>query len=75
MIEFTKDDFMQWRSEAVTKRVMLMIAKKIEEGKEELSHRAGDNPITDREMVGKLNGLRDVLGVSYYELEDDTDEH
>lgn len=70
----TKDDFIQWKSEPVTKRIMELIATKINVGMEELSHCAGSNPITDREYVGKLAAYRDILGVSFYDLEDE-DEH
>lgn len=70
----TKEDFIQWRSEPVTKRVFELIAEKLNLGIEELSYRAGENPVTDREYVGKISAYRDLLGISFYELEDE-DEH
>lgn len=70
----TKEDFIQWRSEPVTKRVFELITEKLAQGIEELSYRAGENSITDREYVGKIAAYRDLLGISYYELEDE-DEH
>lgn len=70
----SKEDFIQWKSEPVTKRIMELITEKIKSGMEELSYCAGSDPITDRERVGKLAAFRDVLGVSFYDLEDE-DEH
>jgi hypothetical protein len=67
----TKQDFMDWKSLPVTKAVFAEIADMIEIGKEELSHLAGENSISDRERVGKLNGLRTLLGISFYDLEEE----
>ncbi len=73
-MNFTKEDFIQWRQSAITKYVFDLVAKKLATGIEELSYRAGENPITDREYVGKIAAYRDLLGISFYELEDE-DEH
>lgn len=67
----TKDEFLTWRNDPVTVRVFTEIADLVEVGKEELSHLAGENSISDARRVGKLDGLRTVLGISFYDLEDE----
>lgn len=69
----TKQDFIDWKASPVTKAVFAEIADMIEVGKEELSHLAGENAVSDRERVGKLNGLRTLLGITFYDLEDEQD--
>lgn len=66
----TKDDFLEWKSHPVTKQVMKLVELKIAQGKEELSMVAGQDPGTDRQRVGKLEGLRDVHELSFYDLEE-----
>lgn len=66
----TKEDFIDWKNNPVTKRVFLEIEDMISEGKDEIALSAGINPLLDRERVGKLNGLLMLLGISFYELED-----
>lgn len=66
-----KSEFVDWKSQAVTKRVFAEIEALIEAGKEELSYVAGENPILDAKRVGKLDGLRSLLAISFYDLEDE----
>lgn len=66
----SKSDFVDWDSHPVTKIVKKEIAELIKEGMEELSHCAGENPITDSRRVGKLDGLRSLLHITFYDLED-----
>lgn len=65
----TKEEFISWRSDPVTKRVFEEIETLIQNGTDELSVMAGENPIMDAKRVGKIAGLRDILGISFYELE------
>lgn len=67
----TKDDFIEWKSQSVTKRVFAEIEALIESGKDELSFVAGENPLLDAKRVGKLDGLRSLLAISFYDLEDE----
>jgi hypothetical protein len=67
----TKADFLDWKSQPVTKRVFAEIEAFIEAGKEELSYVAGENPLLDSKRVGKLDGLRSLLAISFYDLEDE----
>lgn len=65
----SKNDFLEWKSNPVTRKLFVLLTEWIEVGKDELSHVAGENPLTDRERVGKLNAFRDVLGVTSEDLE------
>lgn len=65
----TKGDFLEWKANPVTKKLFIILEQWIEIGKEELSTSAGENPLTDRERVGKLNAFKDVLGVNSDDLE------
>lgn len=69
----TKADYNDWKVNPVTQAVFAEIESLIELGKEELAHSAGENSINDRERVGKLNGLRTLLGISFYDLESQDD--
>ncbi len=66
----TKDDFTDWKSQHVTKEVFRLVEDLVKEGMDELSHVAGENPILDSRRVGKLDGLRSLLGITFYDLED-----
>jgi hypothetical protein len=59
----TKEAFIIWKSDPVTKLVFAQIADLIEQGKDELSYRAGSDSLWDREVVGRLNGFRAVLEI------------
>lgn len=68
MIDFTKEDFKEWQEHKVSKAVLRAFQDLIQEGKEELSHMAGENPVSDSRRVGKLDGLRTFTEISYYQL-------
>lgn len=70
MTDITKQAFMDWKSDPVTRAVFAEIADLIEIGKEELSFVAGENSVSDRERVGKLAGLRTLMGISFYDLDE-----
>lgn len=69
----TKEDFLEWKQHPVTRRVFEEIQNMIGQGTEELSFSAGQDPGSDRQKVGKLDGLRALVGISFYELEDGND--
>lgn len=66
----TKEDFLEWKQHPTTIRVFDEIQSMIREGVDELSYSAGQDPGSDRQKVGKLDGLRALVGISFYELED-----
>lgn len=65
----TKEDFIDWKAQPVTKRLYAAIQYWIEVGKEELSVSAGSDPLIDKERVGKLNAYRELLDLKFDSLE------
>lgn len=66
----TKDEFVDWKSQEVTKQIFKLFQRKIEQGIDELSYQAGQDPGNDRAKVGKLDGLRTFTELTYDDLED-----
>lgn len=66
----TKDDFLSWKSNDVTKQIFKLFQAKVAQGVEELSYVAGQDPGNDRQRVGKLEGLRTFTDLTFYDLED-----
>lgn len=66
----TKDEFVEWKSQEVTKQIFKLFQNKINQGIEELSYVAGQDPGSDRARVGKLEGLRTFTEITFYDLED-----
>lgn len=66
----TKDEFVDWKSQEVTKQIFKLFQRKIDQGIEELSYVAGQDPGSDRQRVGKLEGLRAFTEITFYDLED-----
>lgn len=64
----TKSDFVDWKSNPVTKAVFAEIKTLIDEGVETLALSAGVNPVDDRLIVGKINGLRSLLEISFSDV-------
>lgn len=64
----TKADFIDWKSNPVTKAVFMEIKKLADDGVEGLSLSAGLDPLNDRAIVGKINGLRNVLDISFSDI-------
>lgn len=67
----TKEDFLEWRQHPTTIRVFDEIEDMIRQGMVELSYSAGQDPGSDRQKVGKLDGLRALVGINFYELENE----
>lgn len=65
----TKDEFVAWKSSDSTQAVFRAIQALIQEAKDELATNAGENPIYDRKVVGKINGLETVLNLQFDESE------
>lgn len=69
----TKTDFIDWKANPVTKTVFAEIEKLVQEGSETLSSSAGIDPLQDRAIVGKINGLRSLLEISFADIGGDDD--
>ena len=53
----SKEDWLQWKRNQVTKRVMLYAHMAVQEAKEELCRQAGNNPSRDVYLRGFIDGL------------------
>lgn len=68
---FTSRDFIDWKSNPVTKAVFEDYRARIESHKDILSTIAGKDPITDRFHAGYIQAFRDALDVDVGELTND----
>lgn len=69
---FTNRDFVDWKSNPVTKAVFAHYKQRITDVGTELTFEAGQDPHRDRFKVGYLQALRDALDVNFGEAEDAT---
>jgi hypothetical protein len=58
---FSKADYTDWKTSAVTKGFFQYIEDLIAEAKDTLASDAGNNPLQDRHLVGGIDALRDIL--------------
>lgn len=58
---FSKEEFLEWKSQAVTKELYRSISADIEDVKELLASQAGVDPLADRFSVGGIEALKSVL--------------
>jgi len=56
-----KADFIDWKSNPVSKIMFETLHLVIYDLQEELGDSAGSNPIQDREKVGRIQALKEVL--------------
>lgn len=68
------DEFTNWKSHHVTKRVFDAIRELIYEGQVELGGTAGIDAVADRYKVGKINGLETILDLSLEDLSSEGDD-
>lgn len=64
----TKEEFVDWKSDSRTKTFFNKIIERVDDLKEALSYSAGSDSATDLKTVGYLQGLRDVLSVTYEDI-------
>lgn len=57
----TKDEFIEWATHPVTKALVEHLNKTIDDSKDILASEAGSNPIADRELVGGISAMKDIL--------------
>lgn len=62
-----RSDFIDWKSSPITKAFFSSVTYRIEELKEELSHIAGSDPLSDAKRTGAIRALRDVLETDWFE--------
>jgi hypothetical protein len=70
-VNFTSKDFVDWKSNPVTKAVFAHYKERIEAHTEILSYQAGENPAQDRFHAGYIQAFRDALNVELGEVPND----
>ncbi len=58
-------DFYDWKRHPVTQVVMSQLAGRVNELKEILSYNAGNQPLSDREVVGAIKAYNDMLEIQF----------
>lgn len=58
-------DFYDWKRHPVTQVVMSQLAGRVAELKEVLSYNAGNEPRSDREIVGAIKAYTDMLEIQF----------
>lgn len=62
-----QSDFIDWKSNPVTKAFFNTVHNRIESLKDELGYQAGYSPIHDGRRAGAIQALRDVLDTDWFE--------
>lgn len=65
----TVPDFLDWKSQPVTKAVHAEMDGMIQGVAGELADNAGENQLHDRFRAGYIQGIRDVLNISVQDVE------
>jgi hypothetical protein len=64
-MEITKEEFLEWRSNHVTKAVFGVLEQRIQDAKDILAATAGEDSVADRYLVGMIRGFSELQEVSY----------
>lgn len=64
----TKDDFVNWKNNEVSRLVFAMQRDLIERTQDTLGGSAGLDPLQDRFLVGYIKGLQEILNASVEEV-------
>ncbi len=64
-MDISREEFLDWKSQAVTKEVFKVIDERINDAKDELSASAGDDPVADRYLVGMIRAFRELQDINY----------
>jgi hypothetical protein len=60
-MEITKQDFLDWKQDRITKEFFSAILERIEDGKDILATQAGLDPITDNFYRGFIYAYKEAL--------------
>jgi hypothetical protein len=66
----TKEEWMEWRRNPVTKAFYEAILERIEEAKDILSSSAGVDPVTDNFYRGFINAYRETLNFRIEDMDE-----
>lgn len=69
-MNISKEDFLEWKNQKVTKAIVLAFKAKYDSGVNELVQSAGVDSTHDCLVRGKLKGLEEFLDITYYDLEE-----
>lgn len=72
-MEISKEDFVNWRSQAVTQAFLEVVLEIIDIEANHLAVHAGHNPLDDRYRAGHIRGLAELVDWVPDYIEDDTD--
>ena len=64
-MDVTKEEFLDWKQNSVTKAVFGILEQRINDAKDILGATAGEDPVADRYLVGMIRGFRELQEVSY----------
>jgi len=67
MAAISKDDFINWKADPVTKAFFQACQERIEDAKELLSTSAGLDPLQDKYLVGHIQAYREM---QFFHIED-----
>ena len=65
MESVSKEEFMDWKSNHVTKAVFAVIDERISDAKDILGGTAGDDPVADRYLVGMIRAFNEIKQIDY----------
>lgn len=68
--EVSKEEFLDWRLDPVTRIVFEIIDKHIQDLLENLSRNPGENPVYDSRLGGIIRGLEMVKEIRYDDKEE-----
>jgi hypothetical protein len=64
-MQVSKDEFVQWLENPVTKEVFEVIEGRIMDAKDILGATAGEDPTADRYLVGMIRAFNELKGIEY----------
>ncbi len=65
MDTISKEEFLDWKANHVTKAVFGVLEQRIQDAKDILAATAGEDPVADRYLVGMIRGFSELQEVSY----------
>lgn len=70
MVLVTKQEFLDWKQNSVTKAFFDAARQRIEEAKEILSYSAGTDSVNDRVLVGMIQAYREMQEFRVEDIEE-----
>ncbi len=65
----SKEEFVLWKQDKVTKALVVHLDKAIAEWSEQLSYTAGDSSLADKWKVGAIAAMRQIKDIDFATLE------